>query len=268
MTDSERYVQRLTEANPLREPLLRTVIEALHLPRGSRGLDAGCGIGLQALLLATAVGAEGHVTGVDVDPVLLAHGAQVVETSGLSGRITFREGDVGRLPCDDGAFDWVWSADCVGYPAGELAPLLHELKRVVKPGGRIVLVGWSSQALLPGYPLLEARLNATCSGYMPFLSGKGPETHFLRALRGLRAAGLHDVRAQTFAGDVQAPLTAGERQALTSLLQMVWVRPQADAAADDWAAYGRLCDPESADFILDLPDYYAFFTCSLFQGRV
>jgi demethylmenaquinone methyltransferase/2-methoxy-6-polyprenyl-1,4-benzoquinol methylase len=35
-----------------------------------------------------------------------------------------------------------------------------------------------------------------------------------------------------------------------------------------WAEYQRLCLPESPDFILDHPDYYAFFTYSTFRGRV
>ena len=56
MPDTDNYLQQLLVSNPLQEPVLRAVIEALQLPRGSRGLDAGCGIGLQALLLAEEVG--------------------------------------------------------------------------------------------------------------------------------------------------------------------------------------------------------------------
>ena len=61
MTGTNLYIQRLLEANPLREPVLRSAIQALQLLRASHGLDVGCGIGLQALLLAEAVGADGHV---------------------------------------------------------------------------------------------------------------------------------------------------------------------------------------------------------------
>jgi demethylmenaquinone methyltransferase/2-methoxy-6-polyprenyl-1,4-benzoquinol methylase len=163
MPDANLIIQNLLEANPLREPTLRSIIESLQLPRGSHGLDAGCGIGLQAFLLAEAVGTEGHVTGLDIIPELLAYGENLAWKAGLSERVTFRTGDVGCLPFDDNTFDWVWSADCIGYPAADLATLLQELLRVVKPGGDVVLLGWSSQQLLPGYPLLEARLNATCS---------------------------------------------------------------------------------------------------------
>jgi demethylmenaquinone methyltransferase/2-methoxy-6-polyprenyl-1,4-benzoquinol methylase len=220
------------------------------------------------VLLLEATGADGHVTGLDILPELLTYGTEMVAARGLSNQITFRQGDVNQLPFDDDTFDWVWSADCVGYPAGELDPILNELKRVVRPGGRIFLLGWSSQQLLPGYPLLEARLNGTCSGYLPFLQEKGPELNFMRALHSFRDAGLEEVEAQTFAGDVQAPLDGSLRTALTSLFEMLWGERQADVSPDDWDEYERLCKPTSADFILEIPDYYAFFTYSVFRGRV
>jgi len=268
MTDANPIIQNLLQANTLREPMLRSIIHSLQLPRGSHGLDAGCGIGLQAFLLAEAVSVQGHVTGLDILPELLAYGDYLAAKAGLSERVTFRAGNVNCLPFDDASFDWAWSADCIGYPAGELAPLLQELLRVVKPGGSVILLGWSSQQLLPGYPLLEARLNATCSGYIPFLRDKHPEVNFLRALTVFRNAGLEEVTAQTFVGDVQAPLHHDERIALTSLFQMLWGAPPPDVSLEDRAEYKRLCTSDSADFILDIPDYYAFFTYSMFRGRV
>ena len=268
MTDAKLIIQNLLEADPLREPTLRAIIQALQLPPASHGLDAGCGIGLQAFLLAEAIGVDGRVTGVDIMPELTAYGEDLAAKAGLSNRVTFRAGDVSCLPFEENTFDWVWSADCIGYPAGDLGPLLQELMRVVKPGGRVILLGWSSQQLLPGYPLLEARLNATCSGYIPFLKDKRPETNFMRALSVFQSTGLQDVGAQTFVGEVQAPLSSGERTALSSLFGMLWGRPQPETSAEDWAEFERLCTPGSPDFILDVPDYYAFFTYSLFRGRV
>jgi demethylmenaquinone methyltransferase/2-methoxy-6-polyprenyl-1,4-benzoquinol methylase len=266
--DTEIYIQRLLEAEPLREPTLRSIVQSLQLPHGSKGLDAGCGIGLQTLLFAESVGEDGHITGIDILPELLAYGATTVAKKGLSNRITFREADVNCLPFEDNSFDWVWSADCIGYPAGELTSVLKELIRVVKPGGEVILLGWSSQQLLSGYPLLEARLNATCSGYIPFLKEKSPELNFMRASHWFQKSGLEEVKAQTFVGEIQSPFTGGQRTALISLFEMLWGSPQPETSPEDWRQYQQLCSPESPDFILNIPNYYGFFTYSVFKGRV
>jgi ubiquinone/menaquinone biosynthesis C-methylase UbiE len=268
VADTDTYIQRLSVSTPLADPVIRSVIQALQLPSASRGLDAGCGIGLQALLLAEAVGPAGHVTGLDLSPEFLAHARKIVEKSGLSERISFRQGDVNKLPFDDDTFDWVWSANCVGYHPADPLPMLRELARVVKPGGSVAILAWSSQQLLPGYPLLEARLNATSSGIAPFVKGKRPELHFLRALGWFRELGFQEPTAQTFVGDAHAPLSDDIRSALSALLEMRWPGAESELSEDDRAEYQRLCEPESPDFILDLPDYYAFFTYSLFRGNV
>ena len=252
----------------LREPAIRSAIQALQLPSGSRGLDAGCGIGSHTLLLAEAVGPAGHVTGLDLSPELLVYAEKIVEQAGLSEQIFFREGDVSKLPFDDDTFDWAWSVDCVGYAPLDPLPLVKELARVVRPGGSVAILAWSSQMLLPGYPLLEACLNATSSGIAPFTRGKRPELHFLRALGWFRDAGLEEPIARTFAGDAYAPLTDDLRSGLTALFQMRWPGVESELAQEDRAEYRRLCLPESPDFILNHPDYYAFFTYSMFCGKV
>ena len=63
--DLETYVRRLKETNLLRESILYSAIQTLNLTDGSKDLDAGCGIGLQSLLLAKEVGPQGHITGLD-----------------------------------------------------------------------------------------------------------------------------------------------------------------------------------------------------------
>lgn len=266
MTDSHPYIQSLLDANPLREPLLRSIIQSLRLPPGSRGLDVGCGIGLQSLLLADSIGPQGHVIGLDIEPDLLAYGRALIEKAGFSGRITFRHGDLQRLPIEAAHCDWVWSADCAGYPQGDLSALLPELLRVIKPGGQVILLAWTSQQVLPGHPLLEAHLNAACSSYQPYLQGQDPERHFLRAARWLSEAGLQNVTAETFIGQVQSPLTDGERRALTALFKMLWVEPAANSLPDVWQEYQRVCEPASPDFILHQPGYHAFFTYTVFCG--
>ncbi len=205
--DMEYVVQMLLVGNPLIEPVDRAAIQALQLPPGSRGLDAGCGIGLQTLLLAEAVGSAGHVTGLDWSPELLVYAKDMAKKAGLSKRVSFRKGDVSNLPFDDNTFDWAWSKDCVGYGIGpEPLSLVKELARAVKPGGSVAILSWSSERLIPGHPVLEARLNATSSGIAPFVKGEKPELHFPRALGWFRDAGLAEPTARTFVGDAHAPL--------------------------------------------------------------
>jgi ubiquinone/menaquinone biosynthesis C-methylase UbiE len=269
MAEADACIQKLAVTNPLLEPSVRSAVQAFQLPSGSRGLDAGCGIGLQALLLAEAVGPTGHITGLDLSPEFLLHAEEVVQKSGLSKQISFQEGDVRKPPFRDGAFDWAWSSSCVGYSAS-IEPLsaVKELARVVKPGGSVAIFAWSSERLLPGYPLLEAHLNATSSGIAPFVRGKKPELHFSRALGWLHDAGLEELVARTFAGGAHAPLSDDIRDALVALFEMRWPSVESELTREDWSEYQRLCLPESAEFILDHPDYYAFFTCSMFCGKV
>lgn len=268
MTDIDEYVQMSYAMQFLRKPVLRSAIQALEFPPGSRGLDAGCSIGLQSFLLAEAVGPGGHITGLDLSPEFLSYAADMVKEAGLSDSISFREGDVRKLPFEDNTFDWAWSVDLVGYAPMEPVPLLKELARVVKPGGVVALLAWSSERLIPGYPALEARLGATTPGIAPFVEGKNPELNFTRALGWFREVGLEECSVSTFAGGAFAPLSEDQHSALHALFEMRWPGVEAELAQEDWREYQGLCRPESPDFILNLPDYYAFFTYSMFQGKI
>jgi len=267
MKDKKVYIRRLEQSNPLRESVLNTAIKALKIKKGEQGLDVGCGIGLQTLLLAKAVGIHGHVTGLDISPEFLSYAKEIAEKATLSKRISFQQGDAANLKFKRNTFDWVWSSDCLGYPVGDLLPALKTIKKFVKPGGQVAILGWSSQQLLPGYPLIEMWLNATCSGLIPIVEGRIPDQHFLRAPDAFRRAGFIDITARTFTGDVIAPLSDTTRTALVSLFDMLWGVQQTELSQEYWWEYQRLCYPESPDFILDLPDYYAFFTYTMFTGE-
>jgi ubiquinone/menaquinone biosynthesis C-methylase UbiE len=268
MADVDGYAQMLRTTDPLRRPVLTAAIAALELPQGSSGVDVGCGIGLQIPLLAEAVGPGGHVTGLDVKPEFLLLAERLAEEARISDQVSFREGDVNHLPFEDDTFDWLWSASCAGYGAPEPVPLLQELARVVRPGGTVAILIYTSQALLPGYPVLEARLNATSAGIAPFTTDMRPESHWLRALGWFRDAGFVEARAQTFVGEAQAPLSDELRAALAALIDMRWDGAEAEVDAGVWAEYLRVCQPDSPDCLLDRPDYYAFITETLFCGKV
>lgn len=262
------YLQKQIEFTPLQEPVIRSAIRALELLPGSRGLDVGCGYGAQVMLLAEAVGPKGHVTGVDISQEFLDHGRDIVKRSGLSHCVSLLEGDMNALPFKDNVFDWAWSANCVGYVPDDPLPALREMVRVVKPGGRVIILVWSSETLLPGYPVLEAHLRGTSAGIAPYLTGTKPESHFLWMLARFREIGLEERTVQTIPGEVYAPLADDLRKAMIGLLDMRWPGVESELSEEDWAELQRLTRPGSPDFILDQPDYYAFFTYSMFLGRV
>ena len=262
--DTSTYLRYLVETDLLREQTNLDMIASLDLPTGSHGLDVGCGVGTQALMLADAIGPQGRVTGLDIKPEFLGHARTVTKAKDMSGRVTFELGDYSdRLPFDDGAFDWVWSSDCLGY-----LPLSKEVTRVIKPGGSLNILFWSSEQLLPGYPMLESKLKGTSGGLAPFSIEHNPETHPLRALTRLREAGLTKLKVLTFVTSVFAPLSPEKRRAMADLLEMRWPDVEPELSKEDFAVYRRLSDPSSPDFILNLPDYYGFFTYSVFRGSV
>jgi ubiquinone/menaquinone biosynthesis C-methylase UbiE len=265
---TDDYAWKLYESDPLRRPYILDVIEFLLLPQGSHGLDAGCGIGLQTMLLADAVGPDGHMTGLDISRTFLDYGRAIAQKAGYAQRIDFEEGDIYNLPFADGVFDWIWSVDCAGYQTRKPLSLVKELARVVRPGGIVAILVYSSQQLLPGYPLLEVHLNATASGIAPFTSDMAPEIHYLRALGWLESAGLEQPLAHTFVGEFQAPLEEEVRAALLALIDMRWPDVKSELAPEEWELFERLTRPGSPEFILDAPGYYAFFTETLFYGRV
>jgi ubiquinone/menaquinone biosynthesis C-methylase UbiE len=102
---------------------------ASHVTMAQHWLDAGCGPGAMAEYLSN----RGYqVTGIDIEP----H-PRWQEISGPGLR--FRIGDIEQLPLDPSLFDAIWVQDALHHtPHPQRA--LHELTRVLKPGGTIILV--------------------------------------------------------------------------------------------------------------------------------
>ena len=113
-------------------PLIGAALDAAHVKPGVRLLDAGCGAGLLGLL-AFLRGAK--VSGVDAAPALLAIARQRVPEADI------REGDLEALPYADDSFDAVTAVNSVFY-ASDVTAAMHELARVTRPRGRVVVTAW------------------------------------------------------------------------------------------------------------------------------
>ncbi len=255
--------------NQFREPLLKKIIKLLEFPVGSTGLDAGCGIGFITNLLAETIGPTGQVIGLDFSKDYIQYAQRKYQN------IKFKEGDIKTLPFPDNTFDWIWSADTVwvgpkelGCPSDNPFTIINEYRRVVKPSGSIILLFWSSQKLLPGYPFLEACLNATSSGTAPFQSDMDPIFHILNCKHWLIESGLNDVSAKTYLYDINAPLNEEVRKALLILFDMLWGESKLEINESDWEKYSILIDPNSENFIINNPQYYGYYSYTVFKGKV
>ena len=95
-----------------------------------------------------------------------------------------------------------------------------------------------------------------------------PDQHHMRLLGWLHKSGLKNPTVQTFLQDFYAPLNEFIKKGLLSLIKMRWEVSRNDLPRDEWELFQRLTQPESPEYILDLPDYYGFFTYSFFTGIV
>jgi arsenite methyltransferase len=106
-----------------------------RLEAGERVVDLGCGAGTDSLVAAQMVGPEGHVTGIDMTPEMLAKARAAAEQLGVEN-VDFVEGEIERLPIDDASVHVVISNGVIDLvPDKDL--VFGEIVRVLRPGGRI-----------------------------------------------------------------------------------------------------------------------------------
>jgi arsenite methyltransferase len=105
------------------------------LERGEVVLDLGSGAGTDSLVAAQMVGPQGHVTGLDMTPEMLAK-AQAAAAEMEAANVKFVEGEVEVLPFGDESFDVVISNGVIDLVPDKDA-VFSEINRVLRPGGRI-----------------------------------------------------------------------------------------------------------------------------------
>jgi SAM-dependent methyltransferase len=119
------------------EPVAELLAERLAPDAGDRVLDVACGTGNGALAIARR-GATAH--GVDAAPRLIDVAADRARDEDLADRASFAVGDATALPVGDAAFDAAISI--FGVMFAPVAPAAAELRRAVRPGGRVLATVW------------------------------------------------------------------------------------------------------------------------------
>ena len=111
------------------------------LPRGSRVLDVGCGIGGSSRILANYYGF--NVTGITISP------AQVKRAKELTPnecKCNFKVMDALDLKFEEGSFDGVWSVEA-GAHMNNKTKFADQMLRTLRPGGYLALADWNSRDL-------------------------------------------------------------------------------------------------------------------------
>ncbi|RKH72349.1 methyltransferase domain-containing protein [Corallococcus aberystwythensis] len=185
--ESEGESRRLWEQEQSQDT--RAVLRRTGLKPGDRVLDAGCGPGGIAELMAELVGEGGHVTGVDL------HEGRVAEAKARNAHrphLTFFQGDVRTTGLPPDAFDYAWSQYVFEYLPDRHAALA-ELIRVTRPGGRVVVSDIDGLGF-QNWPFPE-RLHAGMQRMVEALASRGFDLHVGRKVfSDFRRAGLANVR--------------------------------------------------------------------------
>src|SRR3954463_3629353 len=106
-----------------------------HPPNGAV-LDVGCGTGEITARLA-AIFPHASFVGVDLEEPHLARAR--ANCAAFGERVTFRTGDALALPFDDSSFDYVVCRHLI-QAVPDAARVLHEIRRVLRPGGRVHVI--------------------------------------------------------------------------------------------------------------------------------
>jgi ubiquinone/menaquinone biosynthesis C-methylase UbiE len=161
----QRYGWDLAAAayEPLWQPQLAraqaTLLARAALAPGERVLDVACGTGLAAFAAAAAVGPKGRVVGVDLSGRMVDAARQRAQACSVP-HATFARMDAERLDLPDAAFDVALCALGLMY-VPDPAQALREMRRVLRPGGRVVLAVWGERSRCGWaavFPIVEAEV--------------------------------------------------------------------------------------------------------------
>ncbi len=156
----------------------RRLIENARIVRGHRVLDVGCGTGTLVLLVKSAC-PDARVTGIDIDPTILAIAHAKITRAGAD--IPLEEGSATALPFADAAFDRVLTSLALHHLATpQKRTALREVRRVLAAGGELHVADFGK----PHNLLMQV----ASLGFHWFDGGEGPEAN----LRGELPALLHE----------------------------------------------------------------------------
>jgi ubiquinone/menaquinone biosynthesis C-methylase UbiE len=119
------------------EPWARALVDRVAPRPGQRLLDLACGTGVAARIAAPRVLPTGSVTGVDVNPGMLATARRAADGEAIE----WQEADALDLPFPEASFDALVCQQALQF-VSDRATMVREMRRVLAEGGRLALSVW------------------------------------------------------------------------------------------------------------------------------
>src|SRR5499433_1865043 len=128
-------------------PATEMMLDLVKVAAGSRVLDVGAGAGDSTVAAAQRVGSSGRVLATDISASMLEVAAESARQAGLTN-VDTRVVDAQRLDLDPDSFDAAISRNCLML-IPDYQQALTEIRRVLKPGGRLAAIVFSTPDRCP-----------------------------------------------------------------------------------------------------------------------
>lgn len=148
---SRQYYNKIAKVYDLlseeaEQPMRQAGLRMLAPQPGETILEVGFGTGHSLAAIAKAVGPAGKALGIDISDAMVQLAQELVVREGLSAQTHVERGDAERMSFADGSLDGIFFSFTLElFDTPELPRVLAECKRVLRPGGRIVVVAVSRE---------------------------------------------------------------------------------------------------------------------------